>query len=69
MRRLCSSPVAEARSCSAVGSHSIKERVLKGEERTRAGREGLRRDSKGGGNALNVVVIRVVAPAVTPAWL
>lgn len=68
MRRLCS-PEAEARSCSAVGSRSIKERVLKGKERTRAGREGLRRDSKGGGNALNVVIIRVAASAVTPAWL
>lgn len=67
MRRLCSSPEAEAQSCSAVESLSIKKRVLKGKGRTRAGREGLKRDSKGGGNALNVVVIRVAAPATLMA--
>lgn len=67
MRRLCSAPEAEAQSCSAVESLSIKERVLKGKGRTRAGREGLRRDSRGGGNVLNVVVIRVAAPATLMA--
>lgn len=69
LRRLGSSLEAEAQSCSAVESLSIKDRVLKGKERIRAGREGLRRDSKGGGNALNVVIIGVAAPAITPTWL
>lgn len=40
-----------------------------GKERTKASREDPRTDSKGGGNALIAVVIRVAAPAITPAWL
>lgn len=60
-KRQWSSPEAEAQSCSAVQSLSIKEQVLKGKDRTRDEREGPRRDSGGGGNALNAVSIKVAS--------
>lgn len=60
-KRLRSAPTAEAQSCSAVESLSIKEQVLKGKDRTREEREGPRRDSGGGGYALNAVLIKMAS--------
>lgn len=65
-KRLWSSSEAEAQSCSAVGSLSTKEQVLKGKDRRRDEREGPRRDSGGGGNALNAVSIEVASCTDAP---